>query len=68
MIKLVVFLVATLQLSSVLSDFDPYVDNFGTIVGIAGRNFSLIAGDTRLSDQYMIRSRNHSKLFEVRKL
>lgn len=59
--KLVIFTL----LSIVLCDFDPYVDNFGTIVGIAGRNFSLLAGDTRLSDQYMIRSRNHSKLFEI---
>jgi len=63
----VLVVVNLLSLSSVLSEFDPYVDNFGTIVGIAGRNFSLIAGDTRLSDQYMIRSRNHSKLFQVRR-
>ena len=66
--KLVVIFLVVALLSDVLSEFDPYVDNFGTIVGIAGRNFSLIAGDTRLSDQYMIRSRNHSKLFEVRLL
>lgn len=59
------FVVLASLLWVVLSEFDPYVDNFGTIVGIAGRNFSLIAGDTRLSDQYMIRSRNHSKLFKV---
>ena len=46
--------------------FDPYVDNGGTVLGLAGKDFVLIAADTRLSDQYMIRSRSISRIFEVR--
>lgn len=30
--------------------FDPYVDNAGTVVGICGDSFTVIAADTRLSD------------------
>jgi len=30
--------------------FDPYVDNGGTVVGMCGRSFTIIAADTRLSD------------------
>lgn len=45
--------------------FDPYVDNGGTVVGLAGRDFVILAADTRLSDQYTIRSRSISRIFEV---
>ena len=47
------------------SKFDPYVDNGGTVVGIAGENYVILASDTRLSDKYVIRSRNVSRLYEV---
>ena len=30
--------------------FDPYVDNGGTVVGMCGHSFTIIAADTRLSD------------------
>ena len=38
------------------------------MVGIAGSDFCLIAADTRLAatEQYFIRSRNTSRVFEVR--
>ena len=39
-------------------DFQPYADNSGTVVGLAGKNYCIIAADTRLSDSYFIRSRN----------
>jgi 20S proteasome alpha/beta subunit len=29
--------------------FNPYSLNYGTVVGVAGENFVVIAGDTRLS-------------------
>ena len=45
--------------------FDPYVDNGGTVLGIAGYDFCLIASDTRLSEGYIIRSRNTSRIFVV---
>jgi 20S proteasome subunit beta 6 len=45
--------------------FDPYVDNGGTVVGLAGRDYVMLASDTRLSDQYMIRSRRVSRVFEI---
>lgn len=46
-------------------EFNPYRDNGGTVVGIAGKNFCLIASDTRLSDKYSIHSRNISRIFQV---
>ena len=45
--------------------FDPYVDHGGTVVGLAGRDFCVLASDTRLSQGYMIHSRNHSRILEV---
>lgn len=38
-------------------EFQPYADNSGTIVGLAGRDYCIMAADTRLSDSYFIRSR-----------
>ena len=49
----------------VTAEFDPYADNSGTIVALSGKTFTLLAGDSRLSDNYMIRSRNLCKLFQV---
>ncbi|RYH29121.1 hypothetical protein EON65_09550 [archaeon] len=45
--------------------FDPYVDNGGTIAAIAGPDFVVIAADNRLSDNYLIKTRSISRLFEV---
>eukprot|EP00123_Amoebidium_parasiticum_P012434 comp21352_c0_seq1/m.29296 comp21352_c0_seq1/g.29296 ORF comp21352_c0_seq1/g.29296 comp21352_c0_seq1/m.29296 type:complete len:249 (-) comp21352_c0_seq1:70-816(-) len=45
--------------------FSPYADNGGTILGIAGDDFAVIAGDTRLSEGYSIHSREESKLFRM---
>ena len=43
------------------------VDNGGTLLGIAGRGFVLIASDTRLKDQYSVKSRRISRIVEVEK-
>ncbi len=32
-------------------DFEPYKDNSGTVVGIAGKTFCILAADSRLSEQ-----------------
>lgn len=45
--------------------FNPYADNGGTILGIAGADFALLAGDTRHTSGYSINSRNQPKVFEV---
>lgn len=45
--------------------FNPYADNGGTILGIAGEDFALIAGDTRHTTGYSINSRNEPKVFEI---
>lgn len=46
-------------------EFDPYNDNKGTIVGIAGEDYVVIAADTRLPDGFLIRSRSVTRLFEL---
>ena len=47
------------------NEFDPYVDNKGTIVGVAGEDYVVIAADTRLPDGFFIRSRTIKRLFEL---
>jgi hypothetical protein len=55
-------------LSDSKSDFEPYADNGGTVVAIAGSDYYLIAADTRLCDGYTIRSRNTPRIFQVSSL
>lgn len=45
--------------------FSPYVSNEGTVLGIAGEDFAIIAGDTRMSNGYSIVSRDVSKLYKL---
>ncbi|XP_003743654.1 proteasome subunit beta type-1 [Galendromus occidentalis] len=45
--------------------FDPYRDNAGTLVGIAGEDFAVIGSDLRLSLGFSIFSRDQSKLFKL---
>jgi len=45
--------------------FSPYDSNGGTILGIAGAEFAVLAGDTRQTTGYSINSRFEPKVFEV---
>ncbi|GMG22140.1 unnamed protein product [Ambrosiozyma monospora] len=45
--------------------FNPYTDNGGTILGIAGEDFAVLAGDTRHTSGYNINSRYEPKVFSV---
>eukprot|EP01132_Coremiostelium_polycephalum_P001284 gene1284-1622_t len=46
--------------------FEPYVDNGGTVLAVAGKDYCVVAGDTRLSDGgYGIQTRKHTKLFQL---
>lgn len=45
--------------------FEPYSQNGGTVVGIAGEDFAVIASDTRLSEGYSIHTRECPKLFKL---
>jgi 20S proteasome subunit beta 6 len=45
--------------------FNPYTENGGTILAIAGEDFSVIAGDTRQSEGYSIQTRYAPKVFRL---
>jgi len=45
--------------------FDPYVDNGGTSLAISGKDFSVLASDTRQSDSYLINARYVPKAFKL---
>lgn len=42
-----------------------YTDNGGSTLAIAGDDFTILAGDTRLTSGYSINSRNHPKVFKI---
>jgi 20S proteasome alpha/beta subunit len=50
------------QLSERADKFEPYTDNGGTVIAIAGADFAIIAADTRLSEGYTILSRGVTRL------
>jgi len=45
--------------------FNPYSENGGTILAIAGADFSVIAGDTRQSEGFSIQTRYAPKVFRL---
>ncbi|KAH7971017.1 hypothetical protein HPB49_017920 [Dermacentor silvarum] len=45
--------------------FNPYSDNGGSIVAVAGEDFAVIASDSRLTSGYQIHTREQSKLFKL---
>jgi len=45
--------------------FDPYTENGGTILAVAGADFTVIAGDTRQSEGYNIQTRYAPKVFRL---
>ena len=45
--------------------FSPYDFNGGTVIAIAGEDYAICAGCTRMSTGYEIQSRNQTKLFKL---
>lgn len=45
--------------------FNPYTDNGGSTLAIAGADFAIMAGDTRLTSGYSINSRLSPKVFKI---
>ncbi|KAI0016069.1 N-terminal nucleophile aminohydrolase [Xylariomycetidae sp. FL0641] len=45
--------------------FNPYTDNGGSTLAIAGADFAIMAGDTRLTSGYSIHTRYAPKVFKI---
>lgn len=45
--------------------FSPYASNGGTVLGVAGEDYAIIASDTRLSEGYSIHSRSTPKTYKL---
>jgi len=45
--------------------FSPYIDNGGTAIGISGKDFSVLVGDTRCSMGFNIQTRHSSRLTQL---
>ncbi|CAM0149161.1 unnamed protein product [Urochloa decumbens] len=48
-----------------MARFDPYENNGGTCVAVAGADYCVVAADTRLSVGYSILTRDHSKIAQL---
>jgi 20S proteasome subunit beta 6 len=46
-------------------NLDRYADNGGSTLGIAGKDFTILAGDTRMSSGYSINTRYAPKVFRI---
>lgn len=56
---------APTQLGAKQHSFNPYTDNGGSIMAIAGKDFCVVAGDTRQSEGYQIQTRYKPKVFRL---
>lgn len=45
--------------------FEPYADNGGTVVSVSGKDYTVVASDTRLGSGYSIPSRNVSRVIKL---
>lgn len=64
-VTLFALLLCIVAVQSAKQSFSPHVDNGGTVVGLAGKDYVLFAADTRLKNEYAIHTRNITRLFEI---
>jgi len=65
MATLIALLLCLVAVQSAKPNFNPYANNGGTVVGLAGKDYVLFAADTRLKNEYAIHTRNITRLFEI---
>lgn len=53
------------RLTGPAMSFSPYTMNGGTVLGISGPDFAIIASDTRLSEGYSIHTRDSPKTYKL---
>jgi hypothetical protein len=53
------------ELGPVGHRFDPYVNNGGTVVSVSGKDYSIVASDTRLGLGYAIPARHVSRVMKL---
>jgi len=58
-------LTAPNQAGAMQQGFYPYDYNGGTVLAVAGPTYSIVAGDTRMSTGFNIKSRNVSKIYTI---
>jgi len=65
LLKMLIDSVSEASANPIQHHFYPYTDNGGTTVAIAGKDFAVVASETRLAEGFLIYTRDRPKLFKL---